>query len=780
MNIHPEPFNKRYGRTNLRFVAGVLILLFTAGCLPTPPGDLPPAQPVPLTPEQVQTATEVAPQPSPALALTPTTRSATRVPLVPTPTKPPVPVLLTHPVWIGRGKIVSAVFLPGARQIAIGWSNGVSLNTVENGQELWFQETPANVIAFDVQAQGHAFAVALSDGSVMTFDATNGKPTRFQGDEQNAMWGDIAWSPDGRTLAFQYMVPSKRNDPIYLLDVASGHIGEVPNSQTGDGVIPSLVWSPDGSSILIPSLGGSLDAPFPRFVDIQTGQERMHLSQPGQVVSSVPLFLADGQTLASEGPNGIVDLLRFADGVKVKTLRSGSRLLGRRLTEFPDAGSPLFTDPSGRWIAYRGGYEPCYCGSGEPPTQYPLLVWDLARGTVKARLNQAVGDLKERHRLAATFDGDSILMLYESGEITRWAFGDPRARETMLVRVPVRPGTWALTWSADGRRLAFPSLYGGVDIYDTSGQLVQRFDPPLTTPALSPDGQSVALFDPDQNTEVVYQVRDKQLLRTLPAAPVLLGAAFSPDGRFLAYGAPSRAAVIELASGKVISLDPATIVPVRAEQALARLIWSPDGQSLITIIQAELSDEPDQGIALVWKRLQDDSFEAVYHVATVQASNVSWNLVAFSPSGHRVVLQTMPQATQLGLIVYDLEAEKVIQTLAEYRLGTWLNDEDLLAVEAQHDTRLTRMNVVSGQKTIGVSAYAVAHSPDGKFFAQVEWSSNHVDSSVTIRKWQNGEVVALIQGASALVHDYAWSPDGQWLAAVGNNGTLRLWRMKER
>jgi hypothetical protein len=47
-----------------------------------------------------------------------------------------VPVLLTHPVWIGRGKIVSAVFLPGVKKIAIGWGNGVSLNTVENGQEL--------------------------------------------------------------------------------------------------------------------------------------------------------------------------------------------------------------------------------------------------------------------------------------------------------------------------------------------------------------------------------------------------------------------------------------------------------------------------------------------------------------------------------------------------------------------------------------------------------------------------------------------------------------------
>ena len=280
------------------------MLLFTISCSP--------AQPVPLTPEHVQTATEVAPQPGPALALTPTTRSATRVPLVSTPTQALIPLTLTHPVWIGRGKIVSAVFLPGVQQIAIGWGNGVSLNTVENGQELWFHETPANVIAFDVQAQGRAFAVALSDGSVMTFDTTSGKPTRFQGGKQSAMWGDIAWSPDGRTLAFQYLDTTNRSSPVYLLEAASGHIGEVPNSQTGDGVIPSLVWSPDGSAILIPSLGAPLDTPFPRFVDIQSGQERMYLAQSGQVVSSAPLFLADGKILASEGPSGTVELLRFS------------------------------------------------------------------------------------------------------------------------------------------------------------------------------------------------------------------------------------------------------------------------------------------------------------------------------------------------------------------------------------------------------------------------------------------------------------------------------------
>jgi WD40 repeat protein len=682
-------------------------------------------------------------------------------------------------VWIGRGQLVSAVFLPGAQQVSVAWSNGVSLNAVDTGQELWFQATPMNIIAFDVQPQGRAFAVALADKSVMTFDAASGTPRHFQGvapKNSNASWGDISWSPDGRTLAFQYLGPF-HNDPIYLLDVASGHIREVPDSQTAHGVIPELVWSPDGSSILITALGDQ----FPRFMDILTGRERMRLPQSGQVVSSAPIFLADGKTVASEGPTGTVDLLRFPDGAQVRNLRSGSRLLGHRLGLFPNAGSPLFTDSSGRWIAYRGGYEPCYCESGDIPSQYPLVIWDLARGTVRARLSEAVPPLKERHRLAATFDGDSIVMLYESGEITRWAFTDPWAQETIVSRVPAQlVSPRALVWSADGSRLALLGQDGGVEVYDTTGRLLQRFDPPLTTPALSPDGKMVALFDPDHKTEVIYQVQDSRPIRTLPASPVSMGAAFSPDGGSLAYGASGRAAVLDLPSKRVIPLGSAAVAPVQVTSALTRLIWSPNGEVLATVIENEPPNDTDQGVIVLWKRQADGTFGEVYHTATVQASNVAWTLTAFSPSGRRVALLAMPDGNagddgQPALVVYDIQAGRVTQSLSGYRLGTWMNDEDLLAAEAQYDRRLTQIDVVNGQKTIAGSVDAVAYSPGGNFIAQVEWSPNQTDRIVTIREWQSGELAVRVPYGSVELLDYRWSPDGHWFATLGNDGTLKIW-----
>jgi WD40 repeat protein len=222
--------------------------------------------------------------------------------------------------------------------------------------------------------------------------------------------------------------------------------------------------------------------------------------------------------------------------------------------EFPAADGSLFIDAGGQWIATRGGFEPCYCGSADDQPDHPLIVWDLTRGNVLLQLGRALDPLAQRHRLAAAFDENRILMLYASGEITQWDFSDPQARETLVAKVASRPvAASTLSWSADGSHLAFTGSYGGVDVYQTAtGQLVQRFDPQLESPALSPDGELVALFDPETSVEVIYRVQDGDVLHTLPASSVLMGSAFSPDGSHLVYGEGSRASVLNLASGQVI------------------------------------------------------------------------------------------------------------------------------------------------------------------------------------------------------------------------------------
>lgn len=117
----------------------VIGLIFSA-CLQTRWNDPNQSQTVQATQAKTETASFFSP---------PSSSTATEIP-APADTNEPARLELSQPFWIGRGKIVESVFLPGAKQVAIAWGSGVSLNTVETGEEIWFQPTLENLIAFDV------------------------------------------------------------------------------------------------------------------------------------------------------------------------------------------------------------------------------------------------------------------------------------------------------------------------------------------------------------------------------------------------------------------------------------------------------------------------------------------------------------------------------------------------------------------------------------------------------------------------------------------------------
>lgn len=745
---------KRFKNICLSSAAAIGIgVLSLSGCLPSP--TLPP------TPRATGTFPTFTPIPQPAATITPT----------PEPTAGPATLQLGQPFWIGRGQIQDAVFLPGAKQVAIAWSSGVSLDAVETGQELWFQPTPANVTAFDLQPQAKMLAAALADGSVMLFDSSSGQPQHFNGDQLDVYWGDLAWSPDGKTVAFQ-LIGAGRGGPIYLLDTASGQVSELPNTKIdpGAGGVPVLVWSPDGSMLTVNSLGSAC----PRLVDSHSGEDRMALGSPGQCYTDQALaWLPDGKLLAIPGLNSGVALLSYPEGNLTRYLWSPGGI-----GVFPGIKRSLFTDPGGKWMATRGGIGLYGYDYGQP-----FIVWNLASGGVQGQITQVLKPLAGLRRMAATFDGNSILILYESGEITRWAFTDPAAPEKIIAQIrAMPPSPLTVRWSADSSRLVFSGRYGGADVWDPAkGQLVRHFDPPLDTPSLSPDGSKVALFDPVKNTETIYDVASGSPVRAMvDASRVLMGPAFSHDGRYLAYAAGGRPRLADLDSVQVATLEPAPADQVGAGRSVTRLIWAPDGQAMVTFFGIPGSDAVGSGVIVLWKRGAGGTFAEVYHVANVQAGEQSnLPLAIFNPSGSRVALQSYAElGTAQGqmLVVYDLAGQKVILTLPMTTAGAWVNDDVLLLSSTASSSRLERINVVSGDRNSGFGFDRVnAYDPTGTYYMHEALTNSR---GIVILQWQesdNTKITAWGTFETNGLANYGWSPDGKLAFAVGNDGSVRIW-----
>ncbi len=746
-------------------IVSILASMILSGCRPAPtkrPNPTQKTQPAP-----TQTATQAGLPtptiPAPSEAITPAS------------THEPSTVQLGSSFWIGRGMIRKAVFLAGTKQVAIAWANGVSLNNVADGSEEWFQPAPANVRAFDVQPQGNEFAAYLADGRVMLLAAKDGKAQLVNESKADIAYGDIAWSPDGQRLAYQYLDSGNLSSPAYVLQIASGAIIQIPGSQLVPGTRPVLVWSPDGSAISL----AALNETCPRFADIQTGETRMVLGETGACYWLPPMaILNDGKIAGVRWGSNAIDIISYPDGKLEKALSVNPADVTGWIWEAPNASSSLFSEAGGHWLASRGGYSPCYCDNPQAESLHPLIVWDLQSGAELSRLSQFLPGLEMRFRIAATFNGDSILVMYESGEITRWEFTKPGSVEQVVATIPARPpDPLSLAWSLDGSRLAFASTYGGVEVYQVASQhLIARFEPPMKSPSLSPDGSLVALYDPEHQTELVYQAESRKLVRAWPATPVLMGAEFSPDGKSLAFGQGSTAWVAALDTGEMTILDPTKAVPATQGMTPARFVWSPDGQALVTLYGPK-DDNQDAGVIVLWKRVEDGAFKYMYHVYNTKANYTTPEtiLATFNPSGSRVALESMPsyEAGEIYLFIYDLAEGSVGRSFPEYEPCAWVNDEVLLASEAASWRYLTRINVVDGHKDVGsgTEVGGNVYAPGGIFYAQ----AYAAPGSISIKHWHGGALVAFTAREPVNLFAPSWSPDGHWLAAFGDDGTLEVW-----
>jgi WD40 repeat protein/serine/threonine protein kinase len=345
--------------------------------------------------------------------------------------------------------------------------------------------------------RGDQLATGNTNQAIIIWDLSTGK--MIQTVKAGGV-ADMAWSPDGQTLATCY---ATSGDVVKLWNVASGlQIRALTNKQQKASC---LAFSPDGKSL---ATGGSDQTV--RIWDPVTGQQIEQFKGHGKGVISLA-YSGDGQTLATGGKDKTAMLWDVHPNPLVTTV---SNIISR----------PLFC-PDGRSVA--AGVE-----------EDEVVLWEVATLQVKERFAGAL------HAIAFLDDGRSLLTEATNSFLQTFDVTRPTARESVRCEAGQGFGFNAVL-SPNGKILAAGLTNGSLTFSDVkTGVLIatipQAFASNIFQLAFSPKGNLLASagreFEAGRVPAAkVWDVTTHKLVKLLAGhTDEVLGIAFSPDAKTLA------------------------------------------------------------------------------------------------------------------------------------------------------------------------------------------------------------------------------------------------------
>ncbi len=256
--------------------------------------------------------------------------------------------------------------------------------------------------------------------------------------------------------------------------------------------------------------------------------------------------------------------------------------------------------------------------------------------------------------------------------------------------------------------------------------------------AFSPDGAYLIAGSAD-GTVVAWDRQAGRIAFTFDGhAAAVTDVAVSPDGRILASIDAGHSLILRrFPTGGVLAAIPG---PADAGEGPGRLVFSPDGSSLLTTgpsVEARIREMPAGR-----ERLHFD--ESAGPTA------------AFSPDGRRLALMTavweLPPAAPAG----EQEGPAVV---------TW--EERLFDYG---DTFLELAAASSEIESVFAEPGSVSFSPDGTRLLTAV-----VSTVAVMRDARTGERLFTLNGHANLIHDSAFDPSGALVATAAADRTARLW-----
>jgi len=524
----------------------------------------------------------------------------------------------------------------------------------------------------------------------------------------------VAFSPDDKLI-----LTGNDDHTARLFDAQSGKQLQVFSGHT-DG-INDIAFSADGKLVLTASWDKTA-----RLWDTGTGKElKQFIGHTNSVITAD--FLQDGKQILT--------------GSDDKTLRLWDIETGRELKQWVIDEPVSAFSPDG---SYAVGYS---------EVNNANQLWDIKTLTKTYSLSYS----GPPNRLPVQFSPNGKYLLASYGE--EIVLSDVVSGEEVQIFRGHTDGVSGVALSPDGKYVLSAANDRTARLWDIeTGQEVQRFSGHATavfSVAFSSDGRRVLTGGAD-GTVLLWDIEAHSELPTLNGKDSMFGVAFSPDGKHLATNVISNQLRLwDISTGQVLwSTQDSGL-------ALWALAFSPDGQYLV-------SGNMD-GATTLWDA---KTGEKVRQFTAQGLDEIS--ALTFSPDRKTILAGGFTLgSTETFAPLWDVETGREILRipLPNMVLAVSFSPDGkyILTGGAGNEGVSQLWDAQTGTKRSEFTGSGATFSPDGKFVVTVQGPTGFI--------WdvQSGKEIRRFHGPADGIDFVAYAPDGNTIAAVTRDSSMRLW-----
>jgi len=541
------------------------------------------------------------------------------------------------------------------------------------------------------------------DGTVRLWSVRDGRQLRaFIGHRSHVL--SVAFSPDSRFVASAGGSEDVSDNSIRIWETETGRLIHKLDSHTES--VNSIAFSPDGEKLASGSRDGEIKIWSTKKGEIISTFENLTSSyydrKPRRYEIKLITFSPNGRSFATL--DGIVLKIRSTDD-------------GRVLRNIKGPG-----DASGDLGASGATFSPdwkqVFVHTHYQSQSYLLNVDD-------GSLIKALDTPETPYDLSASFSNDGKRLIV--ARIAVPEILDAQSFKCVKCIGDATGGTHSAAFSPDGSFLAWVGNCR-MNVWDLkAGQLIdipiKEKESCVDSIVWSPDSKTLAAEL--EKSVIIWSVEERRIIQSFEEPNWPDDIAFSPDGRYIAWGSPS------------------------------------DG-------------EP--AVIKIWDRRRNQLFRKIpakeYLLPESTEPKVIYFTIAFSHDGKRIAAGGDSQVVK----VWEVETGELIHELKEHNYAitsiAFSPDGKFIAAGS---TDIKLWNIESGQLINSFGKHTdlitkIEFSPDGRTIASAS-------KDRTIKLWQipNGELRRSFDGHASAVTSVSFSPDGRTLISSSSDTTTRLW-----